>query len=1172
MKSKKILFTLLSCFLVGALVGCSQGSGKTPDTPVDPGGGGDDPVVPPVSDHVYSVKIGSQTVSLTKASNQYEATLSNLVKDASVTFYKDNAEITADIASEQRVGANNLIQGSVGSFYVHNDAASSQLTFKIVGSSYTFWATGYEDDPQPPATVTYSVTVGNGSYTLEVDSSASLAQGQTGQYTVSLNNVQKDEAVVFLKDNQAITENIGSDPESDTSKNLIQGQVGAFVIHNDATTSTLYFKTWESGGYSFWATGYADEPQPPEPPVQQVYTLKVDGGDAITMVDASSQKEETDTWVAQYKGADVALVEGKDLSFYLNGEKLNVGASGEGNNAKYSEGSLTIIQSATADVYLKIYDDEGTPGYDSWVGGYVAPEPPVPGEVNYYIAGSLGGEAWNDKAVKLEEHTYEGEDETVLKEYHAEVTFAQNDKWLVESDEATPNYFKLLEPGVEGMHNDELDNNNIVIDTPDTYDIYFKLYTAESGKSPTIWAKGQTEPQPVEKVYTLKVDGGDAITMEDVSNEKKEGDEWVAQYKGANIALVEGKDLSFYLNDVKINVGASGEGNNAVYEEGNLTIIQTATADVYLKVYDNEGTPGYDSWVGGYVPPEPPVTTVTYSIIGSFTNPEWSLSKKIDLAPHQYEGGDTTVAEEYYVAYTFAQNDEWQIVDDRDTTGYYNILEDVQGMHNDREKNNNIVVDTEGTYDIYFKIYTAESGKSPTIYVAKQGDDPQPPVEKVYTLKVNDGNAITMEDVSNEKKDGDTWVAQYKGANVELLEGKDLSFYLNDVKINVGASGEGNNAEYKDGNLTIIQTATADVYLKVYDNEGTPGYDSWVGGYVAPEPPVPGEVNYYVGGRINGETEWNNQVAKMAVLASEDETVEVQYHAEVAFKAEDQWKVVSDEETAKYYNLLEGGVSGMHVEETGDKNIIVDTAGTYDIYFKIYKDGSGKAPTIYAKAQGDDPQPPVEKVYTLKVNNGDAIEMADATSEKKESDTWVAQFVAKNVELLEGKDLSFYLNGEKINVGASGDGNNAKYNDGNLTIIQTANADVYLKVYADGYDSWVGGYVAPEPEPEQMKTFYLDPGCWNVDRAWFAVYAIDKEGKTAWFKMTQDGDYFTVEIDVAKYVTVIFVRMNPASQEMNWDSKWNQTEDLTIGENNLYSITGWGENGQPSPGAWSTKA
>ncbi|MGM9826291.1 MAG: hypothetical protein ACI3Z8_07635 [Paludibacteraceae bacterium] len=63
---------------------------------------------------------------------------------------------------------------------------------------------------------------------------------------------------------------------------------------------------------------------------------------------------------------------------------------------------------------------------------------------------------------------------------------------------------------------------------------------------------------------------------------------------------------------------------------------------------------------------------------------------------------------------------------------------------------------------------------------------------------------------------------------------------------------------------------------------------------------------------------------------------------------------------------------------------------------------------------------------------------------------------------------------------------------------------------------------------------------------------------------------YQATVDDTKYNTLIFCRMNPEKSENNWDSKWNQTNDLTLseaGDNNCYTIADgtWDKGG----GTWS---
>ena len=104
----------------------------------------------------------------------------------------------------------------------------------------------------------------------------------------------------------------------------------------------------------------------------------------------------------------------------------------------------------------------------------------------------------------------------------------------------------------------------------------------------------------------------------------------------------------------------------------------------------------------------------------------------------------------------------------------------------------------------------------------------------------------------------------------------------------------------------------------------------------------------------------------------------------------------------------------------------------------------------------------------------------------------------------------------------------------------------------------------PEPEPEptpETKTVYLVPGQWTSDGAWFATWTWANNVDGQWTKMVDsDGDGI-YECEVAKTMTnIIFCRMNPAYTELSWDSKWNQTVDLTIGDapTNYFYFTDWG--------------
>lgn len=102
-------------------------------------------------------------------------------------------------------------------------------------------------------------------------------------------------------------------------------------------------------------------------------------------------------------------------------------------------------------------------------------------------------------------------------------------------------------------------------------------------------------------------------------------------------------------------------------------------------------------------------------------------------------------------------------------------------------------------------------------------------------------------------------------------------------------------------------------------------------------------------------------------------------------------------------------------------------------------------------------------------------------------------------------------------------------------------------------------------------TLYLEPDeNWLSDGARFAAYYFEgsEYGWVDCVDTNNDGMYECVIPE--GYTNVIFCRMNPATTENNWDNKWNQTVDLTIGEGNLFTIENpWDEAyGWNATGSW----
>ncbi len=204
--------------------------------------------------------------------------------------------------------------------------------------------------------------------------------------------------------------------------------------------------------------------------------------------------------------------------------------------------------------------------------------------------------------------------------------------------------------------------------------------------------------------------------------------------------------------------------------------------------------------------------------------------------------------------------------------------------------------------------------------------------------------------------------------------------------------------------------------------------------------------------------------------------------------------------------------------------------------------------------------------------------------------------VAKGIELIDNDSFKIRTIGvwDKVNVGV-GAVNYIQANKyftasdaegvGNIFVEAAGSYDIYYNVntkvvylmtagtdIAEATEQTENGKEPVFEEPEVTENIlYLNPWQWSSDGAWFAAYFFNAEGNT-WVKMTDsDGDgVYEANIPVGYGVgdNVIFCRMDPNKSVVDWSSKWNQTEDLVIGEESLYTITDWGTTDK-SVGSWS---
>lgn len=106
------------------------------------------------------------------------------------------------------------------------------------------------------------------------------------------------------------------------------------------------------------------------------------------------------------------------------------------------------------------------------------------------------------------------------------------------------------------------------------------------------------------------------------------------------------------------------------------------------------------------------------------------------------------------------------------------------------------------------------------------------------------------------------------------------------------------------------------------------------------------------------------------------------------------------------------------------------------------------------------------------------------------------------------------------------------------------------------------GDVTYTERPAEMRTLYLEPGVWKKDDPVYQAYLFNGSGHQ-WYKFekVKEGLYKVSFPD--QWETIIACRMDPKGTENTWDSKWNQTNNISLasfGDNNCISITDWGED------------
>lgn len=100
--------------------------------------------------------------------------------------------------------------------------------------------------------------------------------------------------------------------------------------------------------------------------------------------------------------------------------------------------------------------------------------------------------------------------------------------------------------------------------------------------------------------------------------------------------------------------------------------------------------------------------------------------------------------------------------------------------------------------------------------------------------------------------------------------------------------------------------------------------------------------------------------------------------------------------------------------------------------------------------------------------------------------------------------------------------------------------------------------VTADTEAIKLHTTYLEPGTWDWTSATFGAWFFNGNGEsdTMVTGVKVKDNFFEFEIPSTTYKNVIFVRCNNNNATASWDTKWNQTSDLTL-KNECYCVDTW---------------
>lgn len=344
------------------------------------------------------------------------------------------------------------------------------------------------------------------------------------------------------------------------------------------------------------------------------------------------------------------------------------------------------------------------------------------------------------------------------------------------------------------------------------------------------------------------------------------------------------------------------------------------------------------------------------------------------------------------------------------------------------------------------------------------------------------------------------------------------------------------------------------------------------GGGTTDTPSVPSGTALYLRGSVNN---WDTSTK----LTVKDNVASITYE----FESGDIFKIADASWTNSCtfgYPYFAAG-TGYFSEGTEYGNVVVDQAGTYEISLDlttytmtVKKDGEVIIAGSNPGGNGGSTEPTTSELYL----RGSMNEWGTANKLTVNGDiaSITIELAVDDQFKIANADCTFEFNSghlKGLSQFASIDTQNILVKEAGEYTFEINLKTNEIKVSKDGKVLSPEQPEQPEQPSEGQITLYLKPNSnWVQSDAWFAVYYWN--GSTnGWTKMTDsdnDGIY-EATIDLAACTNgVIFCRMNPASQALDWNNKWDQTSDLKYSApNNLFTVAADAWNN--ANGTWSNK-